>query len=213
MSTTTRQAALFGGALFTAGLAVAEPQFTPIDGAGIETYAYAYDSNTFEVAYDTGGIETLMFTAGESSATAAIESQRLFTEAMTLGTGEFSRGTGVVAVTTAVTESVVARLQWDFADDLFGTIEITDPRIGSHIFLITGFENPRVGTAFVPLDAGVQYSFFLRAGANASDGTPKSAFAIVVLPAPSSACLFGLAGLAAARRRRRSVHTPSLSAQ
>jgi hypothetical protein len=190
MNKSASRIALFGGALFTAGLADAQPQFTHIDGPQQETYAYAYDYNTTEVAYGFGGIETLMFTAGESTATAAIEPTRLLASGQTGGTGDFSRGTALIGVSSSVNENVVALVEWDFEDDIFGLVEIVDPRIGSHIFRVAGTDTETVGTAMVPLEAGVNYRFSLRTPTGGGSG-PRSTIAVITLPQPCPADVNG----------------------
>jgi hypothetical protein len=195
--------ALFGGALFTAGLAAAEPQFSFIDGEGYESYAYAYDYTTGTVAYAYGHIETLSFDVGDASIITSIEPSRLLIDADSNGAGDFTRAQGVIFVHGFVTEDTTVDVAWNFSQDIFGYVEILRITGGTaQVFSETGLGPNPVGTDAVSLLAGVEYLFRLGAGSGGPSAEPRGSFASIAIPAPASAVLLGLAGLAAPRRRR-----------
>lgn len=197
------RASLFGGALFAAGIAAAEPQFTYFAGPDTINYAYAYDYTTGTVAYASGGVETLSFDVGDASITSAIEPSRLFIDAVTRGAGEFSRAQSFIRVNGSVTEDTPITVRWDFRDDIFGSIEIeniTGPTMT--VFSVRGTDPANVGTVTLNLFAEELYRFRMDGGAGGFSAGVRNTFVSVVVPAPASAALLGAAGLALAGRRR-----------
>ncbi|MEM1186437.1 MAG: hypothetical protein AAGI53_15720 [Planctomycetota bacterium] len=205
---------LFGGALMTAGLATgaAAQQFTQPGNippyADDFTAAYVYDFYAFGGAI--GGVQInggfpSSYDVGSAygSAEASITNTTLdaYAEAFTNSDTAYGFSYGAAYGYLSVTADAALNLAWDFtaegAGGPLGVIQIVDWSAGGVlVFETTAFT---ADVASVDLFAGTNYGILVRANA----GPGGSAFASAQLvPTPGALSMLGLAGLAAARRRR-----------
>ncbi|MEO1715934.1 MAG: hypothetical protein AAFR76_02370 [Planctomycetota bacterium] len=205
---------LFGGALLSAGMvANASAQSFTLPG-NVPPYpdtvvsGYVYDFYAIGPYADGGASENGGFGDSYSisnaygSASSSITSNQLsassdgFGNTDSLG-GAFAQAYGYLGVT----QDGQLDLAWDFTGEggfgPLGNITVVDWSAGGVLVFET--DAFTAGTASLNLLAGVNYGINLVA----TSAQDTSAFATATLiPAPASAALMGLAGLAAARRRR-----------
>ncbi|MEO1715935.1 MAG: hypothetical protein AAFR76_02375 [Planctomycetota bacterium] len=222
MKTQTKM--LFGGALLAAGMHVdaSAQQFqlsgtqsifgyadTLVEVSGYDYYSVGYFGTR---SVDGGFGDSYSYSFVNASGSASITTTQFSAEAYSNGylgyldSSLTARAFGAVTVDRDAT----LELAWDFSDqgfDVNGTLQIVDESAGGVVLFRA--PNASAGTASVQLLAGTNYQIFARAdvGSDWPDdlGTPPpfAAFATATLiPAPASAALLGLSGLAAARRRR-----------
>ncbi|MEO0632023.1 MAG: hypothetical protein AAFY46_15060 [Planctomycetota bacterium] len=203
---------LFGGALLSAGMvANASAQSFTLPGnippyADTVVQAYVYDYYTIGTVggYNVNGGfgDSYSVSVAEGSGMGAIDANSLSASADAGGvTDYFGFALGGAYGYLGVTEDASLELAWDFsaegAGGPLGNITVVDWSAGGVLVFET--DAFTAGTASVPLLAGVNYGITVLANA----GPGATAFATATLvPAPASAAIMGLAGLAAVRRRR-----------
>lgn len=210
MNKTTKT--LFGGALLSAGMVANASAQSFTQPGNIPPYAddfttgYVYDYYTIgNVGGQTlnGGFgSSYSVSTSAGSATGSITSTELSASADGFGNtdgagGAFADAYGYLSVT----QDAQLDLAWDFTGEgafgPLGSIQIVDWSAGGVLVFETSAFT--AGTDSVDLFAGTNYGILVRATA----GQETSAFATATLiPAPASAALLGLGGLAAIRRRR-----------
>ncbi|MEM7623187.1 MAG: hypothetical protein AAF235_08270 [Planctomycetota bacterium] len=203
---------LFGGALLSAGMvANASAQSFTLPGnippyADTVTQAYVYDYYTFGLigGYNVNGGFGDSYSASNAygSASASIDANSLSASADAAGVTDYlGFAFGSAYGYLSVDQDTSLDLAWDFsaegAGGPLGNITIVDWSAGGALVFET--DAFTAGTASVPLLAGTNYGITVLANA----GPGATAFGTATLiPAPASAALLGLGGLAAARRRR-----------
>ncbi len=222
------KACLFGGALLTAGMAAdAQPEFiiqaNDITGAyptfalsdaynyanpyGYDT-AYAPDLNTTETETDAGGF---FGSFGTSTASTIQTSNLLRAEASWQGDGLAGYGfaEALFQVFFQVSEDAELVVSWDVEDtDGFASAVVLDENAGAELFSFDGLADgaPLSGSATIALEAGTDYAYI---GGLTNSGfgpflfnTETQFVQAELIPTPGTLGLLGIAGVAAARRRR-----------
>ncbi|MCB9846158.1 MAG: hypothetical protein H6811_09260 [Phycisphaeraceae bacterium] len=204
-----RHAGLFGGALLCAGIGSAQAQEFDWVGAPYSHYnssgSYAldysdFDPRDYDYAYGGGVFSTSISNDyGASSAEGTATSFR----ANGSSTGN-AYGFGITFNyhQFRVTQDATVDISWDMTafDFNFGS-HLSIFEVGGGSVFDTGFNTAGSGQA--SLLAGVNYALESVTGAGTLPGLgATSAFALMTIPAPGSAGLLALAGLAAVRRRR-----------
>ena len=209
--TSVSKACLFGGALFAAGMtSTANADFTigsTVHGNGLVSGPYAYSYTVvpaFSYSSDTGAA------SGPTSAYAATNGS---TVDVTLSATEIS-GTATELANTGfayfnfeteftMSADVPVELAWDIDRSLTPnsfTFRVIDTDSASTIFNLVPGTDPDMGSTTVNLVTGTNYLIeaFYSARPTASSGSLSA----TVIPAPASAALLTLGGIAAGRRRR-----------
>lgn len=184
---------LFGGALLAAGMtASASAQFNfSYSYVLVGAYAYGVSGPSYDQFVGAGFWSVAAAEPGAlatSDGTATLFDVRARADA---GSGAFSYD--FISYFT-VGSDTVATASWNLSNSGFYIIDnLTDG-----VNLLAQF-SVSSGSAPIALEAGKQYS--LAGGVFQTDGTGEG-FAQLLIPAPASASLLALAGLAATRRRR-----------
>lgn len=204
MKVTTKQA-LFGGALFAAGItAAAEAQWN-VDQVYSFHQVFASDGTN---SYGYGSGATVVNFAGPyllGSATASVSSSLLYAEInINLGPNtpyEFAQARAVAYLTVDAPKTVYA--SWDFTDIppgglSFSTISVYDITNGAYLIQ---YATSTSGTD-VPVNLLPNTDY--RAVIAADSDAPSQMFGQITkaVPAPGALALLGVAGLGVRRRRR-----------
>ncbi|MEL6499497.1 MAG: hypothetical protein AAF937_12150 [Planctomycetota bacterium] len=209
----TPSKSLFGGALLSAGMvANASAQSFTLPGNIVPypdtvTAAYVYDYYALGGAVGgytvNGGFgDSYSVATAYGTADASITATELSASADASGvTDPFGFAYGSSYGYLSLTADGALDLAWDFTSEdaggPLGNITIVDWSAGGALVFET--DAFTAGSASVPLIAGTNYGITVLANA----GPGGTAFGTATLvPAPASAAIMGLAGLAAARRRR-----------
>ncbi len=203
---------LFGGALFTAGLAVgAVTQPVSADFAftnGFINYGVAYGLRTnggyiFQLNYAFGpdyfdpvnynGDGGLIITAWANPTSMG------FTHDRSPGDQNWVYSIGAAVAYFQVTTDTIIQLDWDFGvwDGATNFLQIIDLSGGGADFLQAG----GAGTNNLSLTAGDEYLFI--AASSGSQGGGDSFGTMSIIPAPAALPLLAAGGLLTTRRRRR----------
>jgi hypothetical protein len=203
---------LFGGALLLAGMvANASAQSFTLPGntppyADTFVTGYVYDFYTIGSlggqSVNGGFGDSYSVNTAYGNAFGEITATSLTAQSDGIGLTDYLGGAFADAYGyLSVTEDAQLDLAWDFTGEgafgPLGQIQIVDWSSGGVLIFET--DAFTAGTNSVDLLAGTNYAILVRA----TSGQGTSAFATATLiPAPASAALLGLGGLAAARRRR-----------
>ncbi|MEO1534332.1 MAG: hypothetical protein AAFS11_02050 [Planctomycetota bacterium] len=203
---------LFGGALLSAGMVANASAQSFTQPGNIPPYADDFTTGFVYDYYTIGNVggQTVNGGFGSSysistaygSAMGSITANQLSASSDGFGnTDAYGGAYGNAYGYLSVTEDATLDLAWDFTGEggfgPLGTIQIVDWSSGGVLVFET--DAFTAGTDSVDLFAGTNYGILVVA--TSAPGT--SAFATATLiPAPASAALMGLAGLAATRRRR-----------
>lgn len=186
---------LFGGALLAAGLgASASAQQFNIGAQPYGNYVGAFFGGF--IPFGINGFYNQTAASGTAYAQA-------YGGASVISAYAYSGNTGLAytihfsPVPFTVTQNTVATLSWNFRGDTDGLGGYFIDSFVSVNGTVFGDLNNPVGSAQINLAANVQHNIF--GTALATGGT---SFYQLVVPAPASAGLLALAGLAASRRRR-----------
>ena len=211
MNTTTKT--LFGGALLTAGIGMAQAQEFTLPGnippyADTIVQAYVYDFYAIG-PYAAGGYninggfgDSYSYSNAYGSGSASIDSNSLRADSNGFGNtdylgGAFAQAYGYVSVT----QDGQLNMAWDFTGEggfgPLGNITVIDWTNGGVVVFET--DAFTAGSDSITLFAGINYGIDVTA--TSSQGTSAFASAVLV-PAPGAMGLLGAAGLVAARRRR-----------
>ena len=214
------KAALFGGTLLAAGMTANAQSFILLDsglggaypsfaysnayGSGGGTFAYAPDPlNTFSSAYSAYTGTTTISTSQSTS--------ELRVEGSWDGTGlnGYGYGAGNIQQFFMVDQDTQLLIEWDVADtDAYARNILIETAAGVTLFAFNGLAgDPLVGSAIIDVDAGVEYAAILgltngQFGPFIFAANDTQFVSVSVVPTPGVAGLFGVAGLAATRRRR-----------
>lgn len=218
--------ALFGGALFAAGLggtATAAPTFlysdTSADGA-FQSFAYSSAfGGTPDVQYAPAALNTYSYGysayTGATAVTTYQYADNFGTAGAWFGGGYYGFGYGgtIMQQFFQVSENGSLVIEWDLTgtDGYAGTVAFEDSYSGATLFLLDPLAgDPLSGSVTIPVSAGVDYGIVL--GLNDIFVTGFNPFFLVpgaiqfinvsVIPAPASLALLGAGGLLATRRRR-----------
>jgi len=222
MSTTR---ALFGGALLAAGVSTSQAShmFNLLDeGSGLATgyfsYAYVgagdytadpYDFNitAYDYAYAPDSLNLSVTSVdGAPTPSTTQNTELLRVESTWDGTsGDGSFFAGYLGQFFTVPYEVDLELSWDLSNtDFFGpylaAIRTADTGILAEVS--PGAGDPAAGTETVTLQPGVEYFLVLDIGAPFGYDTSTKFVQGRLVPAPAAIAPFGLAGIAATRRRR-----------
>ncbi|MEM7756453.1 MAG: PEP-CTERM sorting domain-containing protein [Planctomycetota bacterium] len=202
---------LFGGALLTAGMGVAQAQEFTLPGnvppyANTITQAYVYDyytiGNVGGYTIDGGFGDSYSVSNAYGSGSASINSNSLSADSNGFGNTDFLGGAFAQAYGyLSVTQDAVLNMAWDFTGEggfgPLGNITVIDWSAGGVVVFAT--DAFTAGSDSITLFAGTNYGIDVTA--TSAQGTSAFASAVLV-PAPGAMGLLGAAGLVAARRRR-----------
>lgn len=220
--------ALFGGALFAAGVAHAQELEFASNGGGYfaSTYTtaigydgltnYVYEQN---ISYSPSEIAAPVFAAdGGWTGGASITATQMTAVAYAGSTalGDYANARGIAYAYVQQSADTQVRFDWDFSNEIpgedpyFSFIQVFDFTNGVLAFSVDVTGDPAsafAGSAVITLEAGVGYGITLSSDIfeDAALGTAANGVAtasLTVIPAPGAAGLLGVAGLVAARRRR-----------
>ncbi|MEQ8770837.1 MAG: VPLPA-CTERM sorting domain-containing protein [Phycisphaerales bacterium] len=226
----TTKSCLFGGALFAAGVAGqadANIDFESNFGGAYPTsftLAYATDGSTYFGSPNAILNQYVSYSPGTSPVAPALAIgygyvaygyvSNTYMAAVAYGGIAGGAGVGIgqaYAYFSAGTTQYV-NIQWDFSNEFntgsygfYGDIALVDWTAGGvtvfSIDLSLNPGDPLAGSVNIALAAGTNYSLLLDAGAT-QGGDAFATATFSKIPAPASAGLLGLAGIAAVRRRR-----------
>ncbi len=223
---------LFGGALFAAGVsgqADAAVDFELNFGGAYPTsftLGYVTDGTTYFGAPNAILNQYVSYSPGTSPVAPALAVGYGYVAygyvgsnymlALAYGTngayGGYGAGIGQAYAYFSAGTTQYVTIEWDFSNEFgtgsygfFGDIALVDWTAGGvtlfSIDLSLNPGDPLSGSVDIALAAGTNYSLLLDAGAtNTGDAFARATFSKI--PAPASAGLLGLAGIAAVRRRR-----------
>ena len=205
------KAALFGGALMSAGLssqAIAGPEFAVVPSYSISLFAQAYDTYVSPISDSAFGSstsfdESLTASIPGTSATASLTSSTMSAYANATDNQDVI-GSGYAVVTGRISVSADASLElaWDFrAENVtffppVSELAIIDLSTGESIFQTT---TRSAGSTSIDVLSGDTYLITL--SARAYRGGISFATATLV-PTPGAVSALAIAGLVATRRRR-----------
>lgn len=219
---------LFGGALLAAGMVATNAQAgefifqatNPADGAPSFAYSQAY-ANGFDIAYGPALLNTFATdnnaATGTTTASTTQTSTLLRTDISWDGGGSLGYGYGRTFMQQffQVSNDSSLLIEWDFSGtDGYSSSFVLETASGAVLFSNEGtLGGAFVGSTKIALSAGVDYAaiFGFR---DQTTGFGPFIFSTTnqfismtllkdgVVPTPGAMGLFGLAGLAAARRRR-----------
>lgn len=225
----TTKTCLFGGALFAAGVAGqadANIDFESNFGGAYPTsftLGYATDGSTYFGSPNAILNQYVSYSPGTSPVAPALAVGYGYVAygyvsndyMLALAYGGYAGGIGV-GIGQAYSyfsagSALSVTIEWDFSNEFntgsygfFGDINLVDWTAGGvSLFQVDLQIDPTqlTGSTTINLAAGTNYSLLLDAGASAGgDGFARATFNKI--PAPASAGLLGLAGIAAVRRRR-----------
>lgn len=203
MSQTTT--CLFGGALMAAGIANAQPQFDLIDLPGdVELYAYAYDSATYQFGYAFGSIGTIAYTFPSAGSTVSLSETLASIDVYVAPGGFINIADSAITSEFTVSQAVTGRASWDLSVGA-GDVSLPQLRVfdltNQSVLFTLGASNGANGSIDLSLTPGVTYGLEMSGLAVGTAGTSIS-LSFAAIPAPGTLGLLGLAGVAAARRRR-----------
>lgn len=217
----TGKAALFGGALMAAGMSANAQSFIYLDSGlggaypsfaqsvaygGFGDVAYAPDPlNTMDSAYNAYTGTTTMSTTQTANNMTASGSWD--------GSGVLGYGYGIAQFQQFFmvgSNDLELLIEWDVSGtDAYASSIVLETAGGTTVFAFDPLfgGDPLVGSATVPLQAGVEYAYLggLVAGGAGPfifSSTDTQFVSATLIPAPGAAGLLGIAGLAATRRRR-----------
>ncbi len=208
----TNKATLFGGALFSAGLAVgtatqhASADFTFTDGWVNSATAIAYKvaGGGFvqtPTAFGPDYFAPFNYSGyGLDMSAWANPTSMGMTHSRDPGDAYWSYSLMLTRAYFGVSEDVTVQLDWDFGVwNPYSHIQIFDLGAGRNIFAESGFDD--AGSESLSLTAGVEYYFETTSRGSTGGG---NSFGTMVIPAPTAALpLLAAGGLLATRRRRR----------
>jgi len=216
--------ALFGGALLAAGMTANAQTFSFLDsgsyggtafGSFAQVYAgyytaspYSYGFTDYNAAYSAYGddlnISTFSAAGGTTTSTTRNSTTLRFESTWDGVTNDGGFFGGTFQQFFTVDQDATLQLSWDMSNtDFFGPPGFFTIFSGGALIsdLDVTAANP-TGTFDIALTAGTEYGIVLVGGSPFSfDGGTKFLQA-ELLPAPGTAALMGLGGLAATRRRR-----------
>lgn len=216
MKTSTK--ALFGGALMAAGMTAHAQQFvyaaTSSDGAYSSfaySVAYAYGS---DVAYGPAALNTYATSYTYLTGTTTTWTTQTNTSMGAYGSWDgggylgYGYGGNQIQQFFEVSEDADLLIEWDVSGtDGYAQSVVLTYADGSALYSWDGFSGAASGSATISLSAGTEYAIVF--GLNAGffpfffdTDTQYITATLVPVPAPATAGLLGLAGLAATRRRR-----------
>ena len=206
----SNNATLFGGALFTAGLAVgavtqsvsADFAFTNGDinyglAFGFRADGYVLFQQPF--AFGPAYFAPINYSGKGLDITAwANPTSMGFTHDRDPGDANWTDSQGAVVAYFQVTEDTTVQLDWDFGawDQVASKIQIIDLSGGGADYLAVG----GAGSANVSLTAGDEYLFVTESGGAVGGG---DSFGTMIIPTPGSLPLLAAGGLLTVSRRRR----------
>jgi hypothetical protein len=224
----TIKACLFGGALLTAGISaqVAAAQSFTNEGSSGGAYAYNYNSYALDGAYSYGSVTdpalsgSASIAGGDTGSWAWDSAAGTWSASFTQGQNADAYGAAYVFSAFSVADNYTLTVSWDLDNiNRFGgweLLESDDLSFNPLAETIDGVSfDGRFGTpseslgldgqVTIQLDASKFYLLrfdlsFADTGGTPSDGSLSASLGPV--PAPGAVGVLGLAGLAAARRRR-----------
>ncbi len=220
---------LFGGALLAAGMVATNAQAgefifqatNPADGAPSFAYSQAYATG-LDIAYGVNGLLNTFATAysgatGTTTASTTQTSTLMRTDISWGGDGAVGYGYGRTFMQQffQVSNDSTLLIEWDFSGtDGYSSSFVLETAGGTVIFANEGLGGGTfAGSASISLSAGVDYAAIFGFRDQGSGFGPfifstNNQFISMtlvkdgVIPTPGALGLFGLAGFAAARRRR-----------
>lgn len=218
---------LFGGTLVSAGVAMqaaAAPTFEFIDGGYLNGYSYVSSSFVaagyvtydpfLEYAFDGYLVEvqaagddlnaTYTSDFGGSSATTIRTDSLLRVEQTWDGSNYWGYAGAIIQQFFTVAEDTVLEFTWDFSGTDFWpntAFILTEVSTGELEYTYVDEDNP-AGRVTVDLEAGVEYALVVDGGTPFVKNTELQWMQARLIPAPGTAGLLALGGLAAVRRRR-----------
>ena len=219
---------LFGGALLAAGMVATNAQagefiFQATDAAGAPSFAYSQAYATgLDIAYGVDGLLNTFATAysgatGTTTSSTTQTSTLMRTDISWGGDGAngFGYGRTFMQQFFQVSNDSTLLIEWDYrGTDGYASSFVLETAGGSVLFENQGQNgDPFSGSAMISLSAGVDYAAIFGFRDQASGFGPfitstDNQFISMtlvkdgVIPTPGALGLFGLAGFAAARRRR-----------
>jgi hypothetical protein len=198
MTTPVAQAALFGGALFTAGLTQAQPQVEFIDSGSYQAYVTAANAIPVLGNYDYGSAygyvgESIAVSYLDAAASADLLPTLVRSAASTDGLGEDSESAASAGSEFFVEQDLTVRLTWDFTDidaltDGAGMISFSEDAAIIFSISATNLLAPRQGSVDIDLFPGFSYSVTTQAQSRGVFGEAISVFTEMTI-VPETTCL------------------------